>query len=461
MAVVSVKAVNFKKLENLDLENINGKSFFVIGDTDEGKTTLLKIILSTLMIEDFPEEPLTTGKDSGFIEAVHELNGMKYTIRRTFTKNKDAKTRFTVTDETGGRHTLSVLLDNIFGKAFTNTYFDYNQYFHQQKSSESRTNYLVNAIGGLTVFENKAKIDTLKRERGKIGTEVTRFTHIIENSSLNPATLEQDMEYYANPKTTDGAIAKKAEILKERKSIVNLSAQLQVVKEGNSAFEISEESLIDIENEISELEKKLALLKEEHSTILTWQKNNPKDTNRQKELEHEISTADQFNREVEAGADAIYNDMLLEVNTHNRMRDELNTAINSFNELKKYQKEWNEKDEDIRRLIAENKKIFSDRLPIPGMTIEEVDDKQIVMYNGREFSYENLSKGKSLRLAMEIQRFLNPKGNNLIVIPEAQSLGSELDEILQECKEHNIQAIVEVTERKQKFQIKFEEDYLK
>lgn len=460
MAVIEVRARNFKKLENIDIKP-NGKSFFVIGDTNQGKTTLMKIILSTLMIEDFPEDPITTGKTEGYIEAVHELDGIKYTVRRTFTDKKDSKTRFTVTDQNGGRHTLSTLLEKIFGKAFTNSYFDYNEYFHKQKSSDTRYAYFVKAIGGDRVFENNIKKEKLLDERGRLGTERTKYRNIVDHSSLNPETLEADLLYYKDEKLQDEAILKKNEILAKRKSIVNLTNQLTVVKEGNSAYEISEESLTDINAEIDELEKKLLDAKESRDKILTWQKNNQPDFETQNTLTLEIANADEFNKTIEQEADELYDDLIRTMNVHNNMRNELNTAITSYNEYIRYDTEWNEKDGEIKALIEENKKIFADRIQIEGMSIEEINGKPVIMYDGREFSWENLSKGKSLRLTMEIQRMLNPKGNNLIVIPEAQSLGSELDEILEECKEHGIQAIVEVTERKQEFKIKFEEDFLK
>ncbi|HTB30809.1 MAG TPA: hypothetical protein VK808_02215, partial [Bacteroidia bacterium] len=60
----------------------------------------------------------------------------------------------------------------------------------------------------------------------------------------------------------------------------------------------------------------------------------------------------------------------------------------------------------------------------------------------------------------QIQRAINPAGINLIVVPEAQSLGSGMDEIIEECNSLGVQYIMEVTERKQPFKIKFEEEFL-
>lgn len=460
MSVISVKVHNFKKLESFE-HTFNGKSFFVIGDSKEGKSTLLNVILSTLMIKDFPEDPITTGKESGFVEAVHEFEGMKYTIRRTFTNDKDKKTRFTVTDEKGVRHTLSNLLENLWGKAFTNAYFDYNQFFFQQKSTETRTAYLIKAIGGEDVNTNLDKIKKLKLQRAAVSNNVDQYQYIINNSTLNPETLEADIELYKEEKKNDVALEKKNEILAKRKSIVNLNTQLQIVREGNGAYEMSEISLSEKDFEIEELKKQLNAALEERTKILEWQRDNPGDLKRQGELELELSTAEEDNRKLEIEADEIYDTEMSAINKHNSMRAQLHEAIESYDLYLKYNKQWEEKDAEIKRLIKENKTIFTSRLPIPEMSIEEVDDKMIVMYNGREFSYENLSKGESLKLAMEIQRFLNPKGNNLIVIPEAQSIGSEdMAEILSICKDNDIQAIIEETQRKQKMQIKFEEDYI-
>lgn len=454
MTVISVKALNFKKLRNVDVK-LNGKSFFLVGDTKEGKSTFLKIIMSTLMIEDFPTNPLSDGADKGEIEVVHELNGIKYTVKRSYPDNQGKNGRFTVTDQNGGRHTLTTLLDTIFGKAFTNSFFNYNEYFHVQKSPEARYNYFVKAIGGDQVVENNQAIARIRKQRGLIGTERDKYQAIIDHSSLNPETLEEDLVYYNEEKTTDEVIKKRDELLLTRKSITNLNAQLSVVKDGNSAYEMATESLTGIDDEILDLEKRLTELKTERELVIKWQTENPADFDRQKELEQEIATAEEFNTEVEKKANDLYDDGVREVTVFNQMHNELHAAIKSYNEYLRCDKEWNEKDAEILELLEENKSLFKNKINVNGLSVEE----GIVMYNGKEFSYDNLSTGESLRLAMEIQRSLNPAGNNLIAIPNALLLGSDLDEILEECKKMDIQAMVEITERKQKFEIKFEEDY--
>ncbi len=459
MTLVSGKITNFKKLKDVKF-NVNKKTFFIIGDTGEGKTSLLTAILSSIMVEDFPEDPVTTGEDAGEVSMVHEFEGRLYTFRRAFVKGK--KSRWTCTDEIGGRHTPSDVLERMLGKAFVNNYFDYNQFFHKQKSTDARTEYLIKSVSGDKVFENIAKINKLTRERGPLGTEKDRLEKLIDQSGLNPDTLEEDVIKYAEEKTTEEALKIKNDTLLTRKSIINLTNQLKVVREENETYKLSEESLAEVNDEIAELERLLTAANEKKKNILQYQEDFPPDFETQAALEKELETVEEDNKDIEEKADLEYNRMVMDVNTFNLERKELSDAIINYDLFLEASSSWQEKDDEINRLKAENKELFASRLPIPGMTIEEYGEegKLMVMYDGREFCYENLSKGKSLRLTMEIQRFLNPKGNNFIVIPEAQSLGSELDDILQECKDHNIQAIVEVTERKQKFQIKFEEDYL-
>src|SRR4051812_37161383 len=128
MSVTKITAKNFKKLEDFSFSP-NGKSIFVVGDSGEGKSTLLRIILSSLMLEDFPADPLTTGKKSGFVETEHDVDGMKYTVKRSFTDDRTKKTRFTVVDQNGGKYSLSEVLEKIYGKAFTSSNFDYYQFF--------------------------------------------------------------------------------------------------------------------------------------------------------------------------------------------------------------------------------------------------------------------------------------------------------------------------------------------
>lgn len=461
MAVISVRAKNFKKLKDLD-EKFDGKTFAIVGDSEVGKTSLMQIIQASLMQQDFPQDPLTKGEQEGFFEVVHELDGIKYTVSRPFNNKKGtaSKTRFTVRDENGGRHSLEDLLTRIFGKAFINSNFDYYQFFFECKSKEARFNYIVKAVGGDEVLTNIETINKKKRERGVLGTQRDVYATLIDNSPIHPESVEQDMMHYAYAMDMMDAEQIKDEILATRESVFNITTQLSVVKEGNEAFQRSEAENKGLAADIEALEKQIAEMKRVLEFNKRWQQENQPDFEYQAELEDKLSKVEETNHEIEREANIAYNDKINEINTFNKMRDNFETALQNFEKYNEVDKEWTKLDQDIKSLIEKNREIFKNKIPIPGLTIDEVDGKSIVMYEGLELCWENVSKGRSIRLAIEILMAINPKGNHIVMIPEAQSLGSQLDEILDECKQFGIQAIVEITERKQEFHIEFEEQFL-
>lgn len=457
MTVLSVKAKNYKKLKSLHI-NPNGKSFFVVGDTEEGKSTLLEIIESSLQLAPFPSNPLSDDEDAGGYEVVHLLNGEEYTVKREFTREGGLK-RFTMTDRKGFSAAPSTVLNNIFGKAFINAHFDYKAYFYGCTTSFQRTEYVIKAFGGNTVLENIKIINTKTRERGAIGTDKTTFETLLKGSILNPETLELDLLKYAEPKDIKSAYGD-PEYLRLQEELVDkdkLELDLSVISDFNKKHDITSQRNIDIADRIKLLEQEIKDLKGEKKDNEKWLKDNPKDLEFEQEIIAKIDEADLFNEAKQTEIDTALQLAIDGINLFNQNKFAFDTGITYLEKFQELDEKWDELDKEITELEEINDKILHDSLPIPELSI--VND--VIMYEGRELCFPNISKGRSIRITAQIQRILNPKGNNLIIIPEGQSLGSGLDEVIEECKNFGVQYIVEITERKQPFQIKFEDEFLK
>src|SRR4051812_44983632 len=204
MTVISVRLKNYKQHRDLSITP-NGQSFFVVGDTDLGKTTLLDLIEASLMLRPFDEDFISDGAEAGKIEVEHELDGINYTIIRERKRNQKVASRFIVKDSNGGEHKLKALLEKIFGAAFTNSYFDHRKYFYEFKSSKDRYEYMVKAIGGDPVLSNNRLIKIHKEKRHAIGGDRTPIIALLSRSILDPDTLVQDREKYATAKTLEDA----------------------------------------------------------------------------------------------------------------------------------------------------------------------------------------------------------------------------------------------------------------
>lgn len=460
--IISVKAINYKMHHNIDVK-LNGESFFLVGDWETGKSTFLEMIESSLGLIPFADDPLTKGAPSGVLEVVHDFgDGNLYTVRRRF--NPNGLMRFEVTDQNGGSHTLTPLLQKIFGKAFTNASFDYKKYFYECKSKEARYEYFVKTLGGEPVLVNKKTIKEKTSKRAALNNEKATYLTLLNESIVDPDIIDEQQVKYNEPKLIEDAFSD-PEVVKIVNQVNELNKAIQdyeLAKECNEKVTVlvSRNETIDIElKALQDLIKDLNTEKKRNEKAI---KANPGDFDYERELALEAEAATIEIAELEAGFDHVLNIAKVGIAQFNQEQADFKNGLKYFERFTKANNEWNLLDQEISDLEAENDKLFKEQLGIPEISISADDE---IMYKGvdgvaRELCFPNVSKGRSIAITAQIQRALNPGGKNFIIIPEGQSLGSGLDEVIEECKKFNMQYIVEVTERKQNFQIKFEEQYL-
>lgn len=468
MAIIKVKLTNFKKFEDLEVL-LNGNNTFVVGDIGEGKSTLLDAIMMSNMQMDWPSEiPLTEGKESGSVEVERTINGQDYIIRRNFAK--EDKGRWIITYKTpkkGSRPpSLSDLLEEMLGKALKNSFFDYQTYFFKLKSPEARADYIIEKCGGEEVAANLKIITTKVKERRVVGSDRTQQKAVYEQlGEINKDQLIEKAKIYSKEKTQDDATEIYNKILLEKKPTDNLELRIESYKK-----EVDRKtklvSAINENNEtIKELEAKILALKNQNKVNQAEVDKSFATEKLFKELLAEQTKLLSFNKAVEERADKKFTDEVSNVIKFNAEYKDFHTSLRALKEFNRLDKEWNIIDTEITELENKNKELFISKLPIPelGLTTKETEKEtiSIVTYKGREFSFENLSKGESIIVAAQIQNALNPGKDNFIVIPEANLLGSKLPYIIEECKKFKIQVLVEVTQSKQQFKIMFEEEFMK
>jgi hypothetical protein len=181
----------------------------------------------------------------------------------------------------------------------------------------------------------------------------------------------------------------------------------------------------------------------------------------EKELKGKIDNAKTVNEEIEKKANEAYDEAMGNITLFNTKRNSFLSTVNAFRKWQELDAEWKEVDQKIKDLREANKEIFKNKLPIPELTIDEIGGKETVLYKGREFNWDNLSKGETIKITTQIQNAINPNGDNFIIIPEAQSLGSALDEIIKECDKYHMQALIEYTERNEEFKMVFVDEFIK
>lgn len=469
MAVLGVKIKNFKKHKDLNLV-LDGKTTFFCGDAGGGKTTVIDLIRAANMQTEFPTNPLTDGEDSGAVEVIEDFDGKKYRIFRKFKKGDNG--RWEIRNEDGSKPAkpLTEILSDMLGRALKNSYFDYITYFFGLKSPEARYDYFVNAVGGQEVAENNKKITDKKKERAVFGNQRKQQEAIyMQMGTLDKDQLVALSKLYAQEKTQEDADKVYNEILDKKEKIEAINEKLQA-----ASSELLKKQEFDrkekyVDGEVTRLEKLLSDLKSRKAMIISERKKIKTTQEDFEKLDAEQTSAQIKNDLIDQEAELAYKDEIDKVIIFNSNRKTFIDSVKALQEFTRVDKEWNTINDEISALEAENSSLFKSKLPIPELSVSSVEKvnkdgdvvfKETVMYNGREFSFDELSKGESIEIAVKIQKALNPKGNNFIVLPEANLLGSKLDDILEVCKKQNIQALVEITQRKQEFKIIFEEEFL-
>lgn len=469
MAILGVKIKNFKKHKDQNLV-LDGKTTFFCGDAGGGKTTVIDLIRAANMQTEFPTNPLTDGEDSGAVEVIQDMDGKKYRIFRKFTKGNNG--RWEIRNEDGSKPAkpLTEILTDMLGRALKNSYFDYLTYFFGLKSTTARYDYFVNAVGGEEVANNNKVIANKKKERAVYGNQRSQQEAIyMQMGTLDKDQLVTLSKLYAKEKTQEDADKVYTDIMTEQADLGFIENQIKLASEDIGYKNQYNDFIAKADKEILELEEKLKKLKDQKKA---WETEIKRYKSTPEQLNSLIYKKDQLildNKKIEERADAAHKDEIDKVIIFNSNRKTFIDSVKALNEFTRVDKEWNIINDEISALEANNSALFKERLPIPELSVSstettnkdgEVVIKEMVMYNGREFSFDELSKGESIEIAVKIQKALNPKGNNFIVLPEANLLGSKLDDILEVCKTQNIQALVEYTQRKQEFKIVFEEEFL-
>lgn len=473
MSLLTIEAKNFLVHKELKID-LNKESAIVIGDSGAGKSTLSKLILAHIAQGPYPPNPLTDGQDEGYSKTTHQgPDGKVYTVSRKYVREKDGSVkldRFEVRGPDGRKKSLEEIMDTVFNGVFTSARFDYNTFFNKKKSYIDRYKYFVDAIGGKTIQDNIDEIEKIMKERGNIGTKRETQKTLLEKADIpdDPKALAEMVEYFAQEKTVEDAQTKKDEHLAKKTPLKpyedqynNHAKAVEIVKADEEAITNYKLEIQDIDRQIMELQKRRSEKETQIASRQALKAEQQKNVLSQKTLIKilkEAETKEKANKLIESEAELIYKEAIEEVINFKSDKEKFFAAWKAKEEYQELDAQWNEKDKQIADLKADNDKMLKKLLPLPELSIGEKPQKDgstlpIVLYNGREFSDDNLSTGEQIQITAAIQVALNPKGDNFIVIPNAQDLGSKLREVQAACKKFNVQYLVEMTKPDEEFRV--------
>jgi hypothetical protein len=371
--------------------------------------------------------------------------------------------RFEVFSPDGAKMSQEKFLEDVLQSAFANK-FEYDRYFNKCNSTIARMDYLIEAFGGDIVAVNNKMIAEKIKERAILGGQKKLQQNLYtEDFPFDPDTLTSTYELYKEERPVE--MAHTAVEVYERGNLVDVEAleqEAELWREVVKKRTMWEETLFEKQAREVEINAQILALRNELKDIKVDKKNcdialaelDHEAYTQLGNIEVELQEGIAKNEEVRKGSNKVFQEAITDITDFNTKRSLFFRAVKAFKEYQRLEKEWNELDQSITDLKQENKDIFINAIPLPELTID-FDDKgaAIPMYKGREFKLGNLSTGESLEITSRIQDVLNPGGNNFILIDRGQDLGSKIDDVMEYCEKKQIQAIVEITKRDEKFKI--------
>lgn len=196
MIIKRLELSNFQVIKEFDAD-FEGNVYFITGDNELGKSTLLKAI--GIMLTGNRDAVLRNGEDKGFAKMVVGDDGENYDVELRFTKANPRGTLSIKSQKTGMKSDNVSMLQKIFGY----TDFDAVEFSRWSETAEGRRKQVeyVKALLPADVQKRIADIDadiaTTKDARKDDNAELKTFTTICANAEkeLQPG----DVKTYAAP----------------------------------------------------------------------------------------------------------------------------------------------------------------------------------------------------------------------------------------------------------------------
>lgn len=195
MYIKKLELLNFQVIENFNAD-FSGNVYFVTGDNELGKSTLLKAIGALLTGQ--RDDVLRNGASKGFAKMVVGDDGEEYEVSLSFTE-KNPRGTLTIKQASTGMQTNNVsMLQKIFGYQD----FDAVEFSRWSETAEGRRKQIAVVMSLIPpeirqkIEEIDAKVSILKNERTGVNRDVKTFDSLV--SSARASLDEGDIEKYTS-----------------------------------------------------------------------------------------------------------------------------------------------------------------------------------------------------------------------------------------------------------------------
>lgn len=447
MIIKKLELSNFQVIKKFDA-NFEGNVYFVTGDNELGKSTLLKAIGALLTGK--RDEVLRNGEKNGYAKMVVGDDGEEYEVELRYTLANPRGTLTIRQATTGMRSDNISMLQKIFGY----TDFDAVEFSRWSETAEGRRKQIevVKALLPENVRARLEEIDTevvrIKAERKEANADVKTYTTLYQQAAKEIApgeeykyTVKRDITALMEEQKLNAQLIEKAKSVKaalqqrteqlnaiparieevENKVAENIKRLRQKIEELNGQIKAEEEQkalyLTHIEEERADLENRK---KNAENWLAEYAENNPEN----------LDTAEQ----------------LKEAEEYNRKCDIVVNIKNRKAEKERAEERANKLDGQITSLAEEREQLIANaKLPISGLTFTE----EGLELNGVPFVAGKVSDSQIMEVATKLIIASNPNVK-VFRIARGESLGEKrLQAIIDIAKQNGFQGFIEEVKRGQ------------
>lgn len=440
MIVKKLELVNFQVIKEFNAD-FDGNVYFITGDNELGKSTVLKAIGALLTGN--RDAVLKNGESKGFAKMIVGDDGEEYEVELKFTKANPRGTLSIKSKTTGMKSDNVSMLQKIFGY----TDFDAVEFSRWSETAEGRRKQIevVKSLLPEEVRTRIAEIDTtvagLKTERTGVNRDLKTYKSISDAAGQGLTT--QDLKTYAKQKDITELMkeqAENAQLIEKAKTVRSALEQRKkqleeiperlaeakatyekAIEEAKKAIERTEklykEAIAQIESEKADYEARKA---NAEKWLANYEENNPE----------KLDTAEQLRKAEE----------------HNKMAAKVADYLSKKKQADDKKAEAEKMDSDIEELSAEREKLISSaKLPISGLSFS--DDGLVL--NDVPFVAGKVSDSQIMEVAAKLIIASNPTVK-VFRIARGESLGQKrLQAILDLAKKEGYQGFIESVVRGQ------------
>lgn len=458
MYIKKLQLLNFQVIESFEAE-FDGTIYFVTGDNELGKSTLLKAIGALLTGQ--RDDVLRNGASKGFAKMIVGDDGEEYDVQLSFTENNPRGT-LTIKQKSTGMATNNVsMLQRIFGYQD----FDAVEFSRWSETAEGRRKQIA-VVKSLLPESVRLRLDDiatevieLKDERTGINRDVKTFTTLRDSAA---AILEPgDKEKYNSPIDVSELVEKAkadAQLIEKAKTVRSMLAQrIQQLSEipvrinelENACKANCAKADADVEAARIAYEKAKA---NAETVRRNWIEDRDKGIaalNQQKmDVERRMNNAKEWLAEYEKmnpeGSNA--EELLAKAKEHNRRYESVRQYNERQAQLEQAKERANNINEHIAELEAERKELIANaQLPVDGLSF--TDDG--LLLNGVPFMPGKVSDSQTMEIAAKLVIASNPTVK-VFRIARGESLGAKrLEAIIDIAKRNGFQGFIEQVQRGQ------------